>query len=49
MPYPPNFPTMEGEPMRVQPSRARKTQSPVRGTSGKLRLEGGSGEPPLSP
>jgi len=23
-PYPPNFPKMEGEPMRVQPSRARK-------------------------
>ena len=22
-PYPPNFPKMEGEPMRVQPSRAR--------------------------
>jgi hypothetical protein len=25
MPYPPNFPKMPGEPMRVQPSRARKT------------------------
>lgn len=24
-PYPPNFPKMEGEPMRVQPSRAKKT------------------------
>jgi len=24
MPYPPNFPKMEGEPMRVQPSRARR-------------------------
>jgi len=24
MPYPPNFPKMPGEPMRVQPSRARK-------------------------
>jgi DNA ligase D len=24
-PYPPNYPKMEGEPMRVQPSRARKT------------------------
>jgi DNA ligase D-like protein (predicted polymerase) len=24
-PYPPNFPKMPGEPMRVQPSRARKT------------------------
>jgi hypothetical protein len=23
-PYPPNFPKMEGEPARVQPSRARK-------------------------
>jgi hypothetical protein len=23
-PYPPNFPKMEGEPSRVQPSRARK-------------------------
>lgn len=23
-PYPPNFPKMDGEPMRVQPSRARK-------------------------
>ena len=23
-PYPPNYPKMEGEPMRVQPSRARK-------------------------
>ena len=25
-PYPPNFPKMPGEPMRVQPSRARKPQ-----------------------
>ena len=25
-PYPPNFPKQEGEPMRVQPSRARKPQ-----------------------
>ena len=25
-PYPPNFPKMEGEPMRVQPSRARSKQ-----------------------
>ena len=25
-PYPPNFPKMPGEPPRVQPSRARKTQ-----------------------
>ena len=24
-PYPPNYPKMEGEPMRVQPSRARRT------------------------
>jgi DNA primase len=24
-PYPPNFPKMEGEPMRVQPSRAKRT------------------------
>jgi hypothetical protein len=24
-PYPPNYPKMDGEPMRVQPSRARKT------------------------
>ena len=24
MPYPPNYPKMPGEPMRVQPSRARK-------------------------
>ena len=24
-PYPPNFPKMEGEPSRVQPSRARKS------------------------
>jgi DNA ligase D len=26
MPYPPNYPKMPGEPMRVQPSRARKTE-----------------------
>jgi DNA ligase D len=26
-PYPPNYPKMEGEPMRVQPSRARKEPS----------------------
>jgi len=26
-PYPPNFPKMEGEPMRVQPSRARRPPS----------------------
>jgi DNA ligase D len=26
-PYPPNFPKMEGEPMRVQPSRARRSTS----------------------
>jgi DNA ligase D len=26
-PYPPNFPKMEGEPMRVQPSRARRLTS----------------------
>jgi DNA ligase D len=26
-PYPPNYPKMEGEPMRVQPSRARKQPS----------------------
>jgi hypothetical protein len=24
MPYPPNYPKMEGEPKRVQPSKARK-------------------------
>ncbi|MCW2490842.1 MAG: hypothetical protein JWN47_206, partial [Frankiales bacterium] len=24
-PYPPNFPKMEGEPPRVQPSRAKKS------------------------
>jgi hypothetical protein len=24
-PYPPNYPKMPGEPMRVQPSRAKKT------------------------
>jgi DNA ligase D len=28
MPYPPNFPKMEGEPMRVQPSRARRVPPP---------------------
>jgi hypothetical protein len=30
-PFPPNYPKMEGEPMRVQPSRARKaaTDSPA--------------------
>ncbi|WP_433216942.1 non-homologous end-joining DNA ligase [Dactylosporangium sp. CS-047395] len=27
MPYPPEYPKMEGEPMRVQPSRARKQES----------------------
>ncbi len=27
-PYPPNFPKMEGEPMRVQPSRARRRVEP---------------------
>ncbi len=27
-PYPPNFPKMPGEPARVQPSRARKRQTP---------------------
>ena len=26
MPYPPNYPKMPGEPMRVQPSRARKPE-----------------------
>jgi hypothetical protein len=26
-PYPPNFPTMPGEPARVQPSRARKPRA----------------------
>jgi hypothetical protein len=25
-PYPPNFPKMPGEPKRVQPSRAKKTE-----------------------
>ena len=25
MPYPPEYPKMEGEPLRVQPSRAKKT------------------------
>ena len=25
MPYPPDYPKMAGEPMRVQPSRAKKT------------------------
>jgi DNA ligase D len=28
LPYPPNFPKMEGEPMRVQPSRARRDPPP---------------------
>lgn len=28
LPYPPDFPKMPGEPARVQPSRARRTQSP---------------------
>jgi hypothetical protein len=27
-PYPPNFPKMPGEPPRVQPSRAKKPESP---------------------
>jgi DNA ligase D len=27
-PYPPNFPKMEGEPMRVQPSKARRPPAP---------------------
>jgi DNA ligase D len=27
-PYPPNFPKMEGEPMRVQPSKARRPTAP---------------------
>lgn len=27
MPYPPEYPKMEGEPLRVQPSRARSTAS----------------------
>jgi hypothetical protein len=27
-PYPPQYPKMEGEPMRVQPSRARKPMEP---------------------
>jgi DNA ligase D len=31
-PYPPNFPKMEGEPMRVQPSRARR---PTSGNAGR--------------
>jgi hypothetical protein len=30
-PYPPHFPKAEGEPRRVQPSRARKGDSPARG------------------
>jgi hypothetical protein len=29
MPYPPEFPKMPGEPMRVQPSRARKPEEPA--------------------
>ena len=29
-PYPPKFPKMPGEPMRVQPSRARKSDEPAR-------------------
>jgi DNA ligase D len=28
-PYPPNYPKMDGEPMRVQPSRARKPSGPA--------------------
>jgi hypothetical protein len=27
MPYPPDYPKMPGEPMRVQPSRARRATS----------------------
>jgi hypothetical protein len=27
MPYPPDYPKMPGEPMRVQPSRAKKLTS----------------------
>jgi hypothetical protein len=29
MPYPPDYPKMPGEPMRVQPSRARPVDPPV--------------------
>ena len=33
MPYPPDYPKMPGEPMRVQPSRARKP-APEEDTAG---------------